>query len=241
MKRLVFFNISWMKYYKGIYHKMDYRGYKYFEEDVPVNGGEYVKTTGDAHEKFNFMPTYLDQNTLMEIPEGEYCLGFVETKKGRSGVPNQLHIERIDDSGVFNREDVIDDVTVVFCATSPNDKGTRVVGWYKNAYAFRYGADITFLDSSGNPVYTQTLYALAKAEDCVLLPVDVRTNRKDGNVWYVKRKSNGENYGFGSSNVWFADKLDDPSVMKFRNRIVTNIENYDGKNWLRTNPKILPK
>lgn len=239
MRRIVFFNIAWMKYYKGIFRREENRNYRYFEEDIPVNGGSYIKKTGDAHEQFNFTPTYLDGNTLMDNPEGEYCLGFVETKTGVSGVLNQLHIERIDESGVFKREEVIDDVTVVFCATPSNDKGTRVVGWYKNAYVFRNGADVSFLDENGNDVYTQSLYALARAEDCVLLPEDVRKNKRDGNVWYVKRRSNGENYGFGSSNVWFADKLDDPAVVEFRNRIITNIDNYDGKNWLRRNPKIL--
>ena len=37
MRRIVFFNIAWMKYYKGIFRREENRNYKYFEEDVPLD------------------------------------------------------------------------------------------------------------------------------------------------------------------------------------------------------------
>ena len=51
-------------------------------------GGEYVLRTGDAHEKYNFMP--------YDTQDGELCLGFFETKSTNGAFSNQLHIERIE-------------------------------------------------------------------------------------------------------------------------------------------------
>ena len=42
--RILFCNIAWMNYYKGIV----------WGKDEPQNGGSYVKETLDAHEKYNF-------------------------------------------------------------------------------------------------------------------------------------------------------------------------------------------
>ena len=61
-----------MDYYKGIVPG----------KDEPKNGGSYVKDTKDAHEKYNFKPELLK---LKGFPEGEYCLGFVETKSTSAG------------------------------------------------------------------------------------------------------------------------------------------------------------
>ena len=65
--RILFCNIAWMDYYKGIVPG----------KDEPKNGGSYVKDTKDAHEKYNFKPELLK---LKGFPEGEYCLGFVIQK-----------------------------------------------------------------------------------------------------------------------------------------------------------------
>ena len=76
-------NIAWMDYYKGIVPG----------KDEPKNGGSYVKDTKDAHEKYNFKPELLK---LKGFPEGEYCLGFVETKSTSAGKRNQLNIDKIE-------------------------------------------------------------------------------------------------------------------------------------------------
>lgn len=43
-------------------------------------------------------------------------MGFVETKETRKGIRNQLHIEKI--AGGFKNQDSLDEVLVVWCATS---------------------------------------------------------------------------------------------------------------------------
>ena len=48
--RILFCNIAWMNYYKGII----------WGKDEPQNGGSYVKETLDAHEKYNFSPMYFN-------------------------------------------------------------------------------------------------------------------------------------------------------------------------------------
>lgn len=63
------------------------------EEQYTIIGGSYVKDTKDAHEKYNFKPEHLK---LKGFPEGEYCLGFVETKSTSAGKRNQLNIEKIE-------------------------------------------------------------------------------------------------------------------------------------------------
>lgn len=49
----------------------------------------------------------------------------------------------------------------------------------------------------------------------------------------MPRKSKGVAYGFGQSNVWFAQgKEDNEYLKKFLAKIVNQIEEYDGDNWL---------
>ena len=64
--RIIFFNIAWMKEYRG----------NEDGNDKPLNGGSYVTETGDAHEKYNFFPVYSEEEAE------SYCLGFYETKSG---------------------------------------------------------------------------------------------------------------------------------------------------------------
>ena len=112
--RILFCNIAWMLYYKGIGPG----------EVEPSSGGEYVKKTGDAHEKHNFLPTDL---TFKDgsMPDGRYCLGFVETKATGKERVNQLHIERIGGCAACGSEPAVDDVLVVYCATHPAHNSPR--------------------------------------------------------------------------------------------------------------------
>ena len=69
-----------MDYYKGIVQG----------KDEPQNGGSYVWETFDAYEKYNFEAVSLTRES--GYPEGEYCLGFVETKSTNNENKNQLRI-----------------------------------------------------------------------------------------------------------------------------------------------------
>ena len=117
-KRVLFCNVAYMKNYDALAF-----------DEKPVNGGSYVAETQDAYEKYNF-----------HVCEDGLVRGFVETKYsdgalGGQQKPKQLHIENIDKA--FKKENVIDDVLVVFCALSPKINKTVIVGWYKNAKVYR--------------------------------------------------------------------------------------------------------
>lgn len=217
--RILFCNIAWMDYYKGTIEG----------KDVPRNGGSYVALHNDAHESYNFDAVTLDES--VGYPRGEYCLGFVETKTTNKKTRNQLNIEKIDGCGLYKNKDEVDDVLVIYCAKYPDSstQETYVVGWYKNATVYRYNQTIEFPDTEGG-IYLQDYFMIAKKEDCVLLP---RPIRRKSNIWRVPRKSSGVSYGFGQANVWFASgRTENSNLDVFLNKIVKQINEYDGENWI---------
>ena len=160
MLRILFCNIAWMNYYKGIVPG----------KDEPKGGGSYVNENLDAHEKYNFDVVPLSKEA--GYPEGEYCLGFVETKSTNGETRNQLKIEKIDGCEACKNETQVDDVLVVYCALYPDaiEKETYVVGWYKHATVYRNYEVIRFPSDDEEGYYDQAYNAIAKKEDCVLLP-----------------------------------------------------------------------
>lgn len=218
--RILFCNIAWMNYYKGIIQG----------KDEPQNGGSYVKDNLDAHEKYNFDAVSLTNES--GYPDGEYCLGFVETKSTNKETRNQLRIENIYGCETLSKENFAEDVLVIYCALYPDavEKETYVVGWYKHATVYRNCEVMRFSSEDEEGYYDQAYNAIARKEDCVLLP---RASRRKANTWKVPRKSKGVAYGFGQSNVWFAQGREENKLLdQFLNRIVKQIEEYNGKNWL---------
>ncbi len=78
MPKVVFCNIAWMKFYRGI-----------GTDDQPKNGGAYVKENNDAWECFNF------------YPYNHNCLGYVRVRGKRlnlARVENVAdHVDKIED------------------------------------------------------------------------------------------------------------------------------------------------
>lgn len=216
--RILFCNIAWMDYYKG---NTD-------GKDNPYNGGSYVHRTGDAHEKYNFDSVEL---SFDDGRQGEFCLGFVETKSKTGEKVNQLHIERLEGCELMKNEEQVEDVLVIYCASHPAHNFTTVVGWYQHATVYRHYQPYDFASSDpGEEVYTQWYNAIARKEDCVLLPRSARARKVE---WEVPRTAKGASYGFGTSNVWFADsKENNQYLSNFMKKIVEKIENYRGENWI---------
>ncbi len=217
--KILFCNIAWMDYYKGIVIGVD----------EPKNGGSYVTENGDAHEAFNFESVVLGKDA--GYPQGEYCLGFVETKSTNKNTRNQLNIEKIADCELCKKENEVEDVLVVFCAKYPDSmvQETYVVGWYKHATVYRYYETLGFSDENV-VVYSRDYNAIALKENCVLLP---RSIRRKSNIWKVPRKNSGVSYGFGQANVWFASgREENEHLDRFLLKIVQQIEEYDGENWI---------
>lgn len=208
--KILFCNIAWMDYYKGV-----------TKTDRPKNGGAWVKDNDDAHEANNF------QKMKFDGEDTEYCLGFFETKSTNGQDRNQLHIEKIQGCELCKYEDSVDDVLVIWYAKDDCVDFTSVIGWYKHTTVLRYHDNVK-MDSD----YDQYYNVIAKSEDCVLLPKGIRHRRA---LWYVPRKGkkNGLAYGFGQANVWFGNTSEDnQNLNNYLKKIVEQIEGYCGENWV---------
>jgi len=212
--RILFCNIAWMKYYKGT-----------CDDDTPVNGGSYVDEHKDGIEAFNFLPITVENDDVKHIKEGsEVLFGSFETKSNKKSYrPNQVHIERFEGCNALTKGNYVDDVLVIWCATSPKGE-SKVVGWYKNATVHRRYESIEIAcddDSTFERWYNVT----ANVEDAMLLPESER-NR---NIWKVPRKNTkrGTPFGFFRANHWYASE---PEAQEYVRQLVSNIDNYSGKN-----------
>jgi len=200
--KILFCKISCMKYYDGA-----------TGEDIPYNGGSYVKENGSGHEQYNFSPVILDGYNQ------PVCLGFVETKTTFGDVRNMLHVEKIRDCEQAINDDQVSGVLVVWCATTDTNQ-TSVVGWYSNATVYRTYkvAEIKGRDED------QSYNVLAIKSDCVLLPPKYRHQHK----WEapVARR---DMFGFGQSLVWYAsEEKSDYYISK----LIESVETYQGENLL---------
>ena len=83
-------------------------------------------------------------------------------------------------------------------------------------------------------LYIQDYNAIALAKNCVLLP---RRERSLYNKWSVPKKTSGAAFGFGQSNLWFAQE-DNEYVKAYLDKLIKQIKEYDGDNWLYEYPDI---
>lgn len=206
MKPIIFVRISSMRYYKGT------------ANDTPENGGSFVTETGEAHECYNFDAVEFDDGSCK-------CFGFGMIT-GRTGSIPQIRIENIACCDAFKHEEKVDGVTVVWCAKAYNSQSIRVVGFYKNATVYRYGQLLEFTDG-----YVQEFNFVANKEDCVLIPYQGRFSTAK---WYVPTSGkNSVNFGFGRSSIWYGGShTDDMDEIRFVEKMIENIDNYDGENWI---------
>ncbi len=210
MRPIVFCRVASMKYYRGI-----------TKNDQPYQGSSFVQETGYAHECYNF--------DVVETQEDNYCLGYVMLN-GSKGMESELHIENIIGCSLMEQGEKLEDVTVVWVAKSPGSKHMRCVGFYKHATVFRKAQEAMFQSDDGETYY-QTYNFVAKAEDCILLPYNVRHSESR---WYVPSSNkNGYDFGFGRSNIWYAkSKKMNKKLNEYVEKMINSIDSYDGENWM---------
>ena len=217
--RVLFCNIAWMNYYKGIIPGVD----------EPYGGGSYVLENQDAHEKYNFDPLHIE---LEDGTERDACFGFTETKTSKSGKRQDLHIEKIEGCEACAKEDFVEDVTVIYCAARPYQNFTSVVGWYRHANVYRQYQELIIPQPDGTDYY-QYFNAEALKENCVLLPKEERRITK----WRVPRRQKGAPFGFGRANEWFAAGRNENQMLdEFLKKTIEKIDNYQGENWIDIDP-----
>ena len=215
--KILFCKVSCMKYYKGASDK-----------DQPYNGGKFVDENGYGHEEYNYLPILVKENIEGISSEKEYCFGFVETKTTNQNRRNELHIEKIKGCELLRREESVEDVLVVWCTTSDLNE-TTVVGWYKHATVFRNYQPIT-IDFDDGTSEERGYNVIASSNDCVLLP----SGERHRHIWSAPSVRRTRSYGFGQSLIWYA--LED-AAKNFTERLLENIEEYEGENWLIKYPE----
>lgn len=147
MGRLIFCNIGWMSWYRGLVK----------QPDKIVGGGRYVRDNGSGHEVCNFLGC-----------NDGYIYGHVESIQGETD--RQIHIEKWGGS-----DDSLSGVDIIWMATHPEERGRRVIGWYRNATIFRSRQEFRAFPSRQHRLDRIDNYRVcALATDAHLLNVDER-------------------------------------------------------------------
>lgn len=156
--------------------------YKGIIGDTITGGGKHVDNEGWGGEMFNFKPFE------------SKVYGYVQPKIDRKYKnPSTIRLEKI---GGSETDEKINNVTVVWTANDPNNGGTYIIGWYKNATLFRYEQSSPKNSKRKYKNIPLNYYATAKSKDATLLPIDER-------VVNIRRQQKD---WMGQSNVWYADK-----------------------------------
>ena len=167
MDNMVFFNIAWMKEYKGV-----------TPSDKPKHGGSFIPEKGWGGEVYNFQPYH------------ETMYGFVEP--GWEPTPCCIDIRKL---GAKKWEPCACKVLIIWVARHADRAETVVVGWYENAMVYRERQRPPEDWGRTLPSGKQAPYfAKAHKDDCTLIPADKRhlaIPRGTGalgqsNVWYAK-------------------------------------------------------
>ena len=206
--RVVFCRIGWGTDYSGP-EKLRY-------------GGSYVEEHETGNEVLNFRPYQIltpDPISGTEKTQDMF-LGSYETKSTNGKITNQTHIEKIRGLGALGRNDnQAEQITVIWFARSPDQSGSYIVGWYRDATVYRYYQDM--YDENDDFVRGYNISCLCR--DAVLLAPEERLREE----WRIPRfrTVNGQKkyFGPGQANVWYARE---PEADQFIRTILEQIERY---------------
>lgn len=126
----------------------------------------------------------------------------------------QIKIEKL---GAEKKDDRVEGVTVIWTA-GPDDGGTAVVGWYKNATVFRRLQKFNKLTQLQEENRLDSYWISALASDATLLPIDKRS-------CMIPRAVRG---GIGQSNVWYADAPESRSIVA---KVLRLVESSGDAEW----------
>lgn len=168
-EKILFCNTGWMDFYKGL------------TNDTIVGGGKYVDSMGWGGEMLNFK----------SFDNSFY--GYVQPKIDRKyNNPSTIKLEKL---GASETDESLSGVTVVWTATDPDNGGTYIIGWYKNATVYRHYQDPPRNSKRKYKNNSLGYFISAKNKDGKLL-------MKDERIVQVQRQK--KNW-MGQSNVWYAD------------------------------------
>jgi hypothetical protein len=207
--KIIFFNTGWMDFYEGL------------KGDTITGGGKHVDSFGWGGEMFNF------KNYSNKL------YGFVQPKIDKKyHNPCIIKLEKI---GGYAKDEKLKNVTVVWTAKDPDNGGTYIIGWYKNATVYRYEQSVTKKSIRKYKNYNLGYFATTKFQDGTLLPKDQRNVR-------IHRQEKG---WFGQSNVWYADQ--NPDFVKiakdyiFKGKIPAATKKLNSKFGMARQPDLLKR
>ena len=172
MSKLLYCNIGWMNYYRGL-----------DAGDNISGGGKYVNENEFGHEIFNFKPF-----------QGE-VFGYVQPPGSGGYNQRKININRLGASSEVER---IESIDIVWTAPSHLRGCTVVIGWFRNATVFRSWQappqdSLRYFKNEDIGYFCRAL-----EKDSVLLPLDRRVlevPRGKGwlgqaNIWYAGKEEN---------------------------------------------------
>lgn len=199
--KILFCKAPWMAYYKGNCN-----------EDCIENNSSDIVGCKETYGQFNFYPV---KRVGLNYNIQDTCFGFVEptSKIGRYDI---LNIERLEGLYGNKANAYIEDVLVIWCATKQSQE-TRIVGWYKHATVYKAvrEEDVNMYDGC----YERPFNIFARAEDCVLLPLEEREKP----CWQIANKCMADFEKTGVAYAWDVD-------IEYLNVIVRGINSYGGDN-----------
>lgn len=151
------------------------------QNDLLRGGGRYVEETRTGHEVCNF------------VSANGQTYGYVQAGKERDGryQDGAINVERL---GGAKGESVAHNITVIWTATHPLERGSKIVGWYRHASVYR-----KFQRTYVSGLHAQNgitgYWIAASSPNCVLLPEEARN-------FDVPRMRPGFP---GISPLWYAD------------------------------------
>lgn len=177
-----------------------YRGIT--DEDIPLGtGGSYPKEL--KHEIYNF------------LDEDGTCWGYTPPY-GKINIKNICggEIKKNPDGNEY-----LENVLIVFNASKNDGKKRRIIGFYIGATIFKYPYPNT---NPNRIIVANDSFAnyniRVKSENAYLLD-----NENERNIFLPYSKHDGYGYGYGQSNIWYANK--DSKSESFKDEIIKKIEN----------------
>jgi hypothetical protein len=141
------------------------------------------------------------------------------------GLTNGDEINRI---GASDSDELIEDILVIWLARHPEERQTRIVGWYKNAKVYR-DLQKPRLPGKRNEVnYSYNIEALVS--DCILIPPDKRS-------FTIPRGSESSG-GIGQSNVWYCEGPKNQWIKKDALDFINQYEQRKLQNTGKRNKKV---
>src|SRR5471030_1037389 len=191
----LFCHIGWMMRYNGDTKNDRLRG-----------GGSYVEDNKKGHEVCNFAKA------------GGRLYGSVQVGRSLNGKYNErrINFKRL---GVPLEQDTIEGGTIVWTATDPDERGSKVIGWYRNATIHQQYKHFPKTPALHRKNGISGYWISAPSESCVLLPEKERT------IDVPRMKP-----GFpGISPIWYADSQEGEQFVR---QTLAFISSYSDSNTL---------